>query len=194
MNSFLTLSNRHTGEVLRLRKVRDATGQMILTIEGSLPPRMSGPPTHVHLHQREEVCVKAGTLGAHVGNESIVEPAGGTGVFPAGVVHSWWNAGEILLELSGQVIPAVDLDYFLQALFAVLNAGTSGRPSIFYLAHVLWRHRHTQAVMTPPVAIQRIIFPLVLLLGRILGKYRGTSWPGCPESGTGAPLMEAVTA
>jgi cupin domain len=194
MNNFLTLSNRHTGEVLRLRKVRDATGQIILTIEGSLPPRMSGPPNHVHFHQREEGCVKAGTLGAQVGNERIVVPAGGTGVFPAGVVHSWWNAGEVLLELSGQVIPAVDLDHFLQALFAVLNAGTSGRPSIFYLAHVLWRHRHTQAVMTPPLAIQRIIFPLVLLLGRILGKYRGTSWPGCPESCTGAPLMEAVMA
>lgn len=194
MNDFLTLENRHTGEVLRLRRVRDATGQIILTIEGSLPPRMSGPPTHVHFHQREEGCVEAGTLGAQVGKERIVVPAGGTGVFPAGVVHTWWNAGETLLELRGQAIPAVDLDHYLQALFAVLNASPSGRPSIFYLAHVLWRHRHTQAVTTPPVAIQRIIFPLVLLLGRILGKYRGTSWPGRPESCTGAPLVEAVIA
>lgn len=194
MNSFLTLENRHTGEVLRLRRMRHADGQIILTIEGSLPARRSGPPPHVHFQQREEGSVKAGTLGAKVGTDEIVVQAGGSGVFPAGVVHSWWNAGETLLELNGQVTPAVDLDYFLQALFAVLNASSSGRPSIFYLAHVLWRHRHTQAIMMPPVAIQRIVFPLVLLLGRILGKYRGTDWPGCPESCTGAPLVETVIA
>jgi hypothetical protein len=84
------------------------------------------------------------------------------------------------------------LDRYLQALFAVLNAGTSGRPSIFYLAHVLWRHRHTQTVLVPPVAIQRIVFPLVLLVGHILGKYRGSSWPGSPESCRGAPEVDAT--
>jgi len=194
VDSFLTLVNRHTGEILRMRRVRDAAGQIVLTIDGSLPPRMSGPPIHVHFHQREEGGVKAGSLGAQVGNERIVVPVGGTAVFPAGVVHAWWNAGEDLLELSGQAVPAGDLDRYLQALFSVLNAGESGRPSIFYLAHVLWRHRHTQAVMTPPVAIQRIVFPLLLLLGRILGKYRGASWPGSPESCTGAPQVEASNA
>ena len=193
MNGCLELKNRHTGEVLRLRRVRDDAGQIILAIEGSLPPRKSGPPLHAHLHQREEGYVKAGTLGARVGKDKIVVQAGGTGVFPAGVIHSWWNAGETLLELSGHSVPALDLDQFLQALFAVLNASASGRPSIFYLAHVLWRHRHTQAVMIPPIPIQRIFFPLVLVLGRMLGKYRGTSWPGCPQSCPGAPFADAVT-
>jgi hypothetical protein len=194
VDSILKLENRHTGEILRMRRVRDGAGQIVLTIEGSLPPRMSGPPRHVHFHQREEGTVKAGSLGAHVGSEKIVVPVGGSAVFPAGVVHSWWNAGEDLLELSGRSIPAVDLDHFLQALFAVLNASESGTPSVFYLAHVLWRHRHTQAVMTPPAPIQRVVFPIVLLVGRILGKYRGASWPGSPESCTGAPLVEVVNA
>ncbi len=194
VDNFLRLENRHTGEILRLRRVRDGEGQIVLTIDGSLPPRMSGPPVHVHFHQREEGGVKAGTFGARVGNEKIVVPAGGTAVFPAGVIHTWWNAGEDLLELSGRAIPAVDLDRYLQALFAVLNASVSGRPSIFYLAHVLWRHRRTQALMVPPPAIQRIVFPLVLLAGRILGKYRGDSWPGSPESCTGAPEVIVTNA
>jgi mannose-6-phosphate isomerase-like protein (cupin superfamily) len=194
VDSFLTLENRHTGEILRMRRVRDATGQIVLAIDGSLPPRMSGPPIHMHYHQREEGSVKAGALGARVGNEKVVVPAGGTAVFPAGVLHNWWNAGEGLLEVSGRAVPAGDLDRYLQALFSVLNASESGTPSIFYLAHVLWRHRHTQAVMTPPLAIQRIVFPLVLLLGRVLGKYRGATWPGSPESCTGAPQVEAAKA
>ncbi|HUZ47524.1 MAG TPA: cupin domain-containing protein [Terriglobia bacterium] len=190
MDNFLKLENRHTGEILRMRRVRDAEGQAVLTIDGSLPPRASGPPLHMHFREREEGYVKAGSLGARVGKEKIAVPAGETAVFPAGVVHNWWNGGEDLLEFSGRVIPVVDLDRFLQAIFAVVNAGPSGRPPIFYLAHVLWRHRNTQAVMLPPPAIQRILFPLVLLVGRILGKYRGDSWPGSPASCTGAPEVE----
>ena len=187
MDSFLQLENRRTREILRMRRVRDAEGQTILAVEGSLPPRASGPPPHIHFHLREEVAVKAGSLGARVGKEKIVVPAGGTAVFPSGVIHAWWNAGDDLLELGGRAIPAGDLDRYLQALFAVLNASSSGRPSIFYLAHVLWRHRHTQSVTLPPRIIQQIVFPIVLLVGRVLGKYRGDSWPGSPASCTGAP-------
>jgi quercetin dioxygenase-like cupin family protein len=192
VNNCLTLKNRHTGETLRMCRVRDADDQIILTVEASLPPGASGPPVHVHFQQREEGVVKAGSLGARVGKKKIVVQAGGAAAFPRGVVHTWWNAGEGLLELSGRAIPAVDLDCFLQAVFAVLNASVSGKPSIFYLAHVLWRHRHTQATMTPPLAIQRVTLPLILLLGHILGKYRGDSWPGSPKSCTGAPEVSAI--
>lgn len=194
MNNFLQLENRRTGEILRMCRVRDSEGRIILAIDGSLPPGASGPPPHVHFHQREEGVVKAGSLGARRGKEKIVVPAGGTAVFPAGTVHAWWNAGSDLLKLSGRAIPAGDLDRYLQALFAVLNASPSGRPSIFYLAHVLWRHRHSQAVALPPRTIQRIVFPLIVLVGRVLGKYRGDNWPGSPASCTGAPEMEAADA
>lgn len=98
------------------------------------------------------------------------------------------------MELSGRAIPALDLDRYLEALFAVLNASESGQPSIFYLAHVLWRHWHTQAVITLPRALQWIVFALVLLVGRILGRYRGADWPGSPESCPAAPQVEAMNA
>lgn len=194
MDNVLRLENRHTGEILRMRRVRDAGGQMVLTIDGSLPAGANGPPVHVHFREREEGSVKAGTLGARVGKETIVAPAGGTAVFPAGVVHTWWNAGEDLLEFGGRVVPVVDLDRYLQGLFAVINASPSGKPSIFYLAHVLWRHRHTQATITPPRAIQRIVFPVIVFVGNILGKYRGNGWPGSPASCTGAPAGENASA
>lgn len=190
----LTLHNRHTGETLRMRREHDASGQENLIIEGSLPPRTNGPPPHIHLKQREEGGVQAGTLGARIGEQKLVVETGGNATFPAGVVHSWWNAGETLLEFSGRAVPAVDLDQYLQAIFAVLNASATNRPSIFYLAHVLWRHRRTQRAVTPPVAIQRILFPVVLLVGHVLGKYKGQGWPGCPETCTGAPLSEAAIA
>jgi hypothetical protein len=187
MDNFLQLENRRNGEILRMRRVRDVDGQIILALDGTLPPRAEGPPLHIHLQQREEGTVKAGTLGAQVGTEKIIVPTGGTAVLPAGVVHKWWNAGDDFLEFSGRATPAGDLDRYLQAIFAILNASPSGRPSIFYIANVAWRHRHTQALAMPPRAIQRIVFPLILFVGRILGKYRGDDWPGSPASCTGAP-------
>jgi quercetin dioxygenase-like cupin family protein len=183
------LENRHTGEVLVMRRMRDAQGQIVLTLDGTLPPGTSGPPLHVHFHENEEGIVKAGTLGAQIGKDKFVVPAGGTVVLPAGRPHRWWNAGDDLLEFSGHVVP-VDLDRYLQAVFAVLNA-SNGRPPIFYLAHVLWRHRDTQLLSIPPPPIQRILLPVVLIIGRILGKYNGSSWPGSPESCPGAPLVDS---
>src|ERR1700691_5365326 len=102
MENFLTLELRRTGEILRMRRERGTEGQTVLILDGSLPPGASGPPLHVHFHQREEGEVKAGSLGARLGKETIRVPAGGTAVFPAGVAHTWWNAGDDLLELSGR--------------------------------------------------------------------------------------------
>jgi quercetin dioxygenase-like cupin family protein len=188
---FLTLENHHTGEILRMRRVGGVDGHTVLVLEGSLPPGTSGPPFHVHVDSRETIFVKSGLLGVRIGREKVDVPPGQNAAIPAGIWHTWWNAGNELLETSGRAVPASDLDRFIQGMFAVVNASSSGRPSIFYLAHVLWRHRRTQAVALPPRAVQRIVFPLILLLGTALGKYRGTAWPGSPASCTGAP--ETVT-
>lgn len=184
----LTLHNRHTGEILIMTRIRDEKGQMKLTLDGSLPAGAEGPPLHIHFHEDEIGRVVAGTLGAEIGGERITVPKGGEAVLPAGVPHKWWNAGDDLLEFSGHVSPGVDLDRYLQAIFAIMNAGPPGKPSIFYLAHVAWRHRKTQLLSNPPAAVQRIVFPIIISVGTLLGKYRGADWPGSPESCPGAPF------
>jgi len=187
MDNVLTLENRHTGEILRMQRVREANGQLILIVEGSLPPHSSGPPLHVHFKEHEQGRVAAGTLGAIVGKKKITVKAGAPVDLAPGVPHRWWNAGEDLLEFKGRVVPVIDVDRFLQAIFAAVNASHSGRPSLFYVAHILRRHRQTHELRAVPVSIQKIIFPVVLLIGCILGKYQGNNWPGSPASCTGAP-------
>jgi hypothetical protein len=83
----------------------------------------------------------------------------------------------------------VDLDRHLQAIFEVLNAGPDGRPSLFYMAHAVLRHRHTQAVLVLPRPIQNVVFRVVVAIGTLLGRYRGDDWPGCPSRCTGAPVV-----
>jgi mannose-6-phosphate isomerase-like protein (cupin superfamily) len=190
MDTHLQLENRHTGETLRLRRVRDR-GQIVLEMEGRLPPHRDGPPLHIHVTQREEGAVLSGVLSGRMGGRTVTFRAGERLVFPAAVPHRWWNDGDEPLRFQGQAVPAADLDRFLQAVFAVTNAGPAGRPSVFHMVHVLHSHRHTQRLAGIPVWLQRIVLPAVVVVGRVLGKYPPGGWPGAPGSCLGAPEAES---
>ncbi len=175
----LVLDNRHTGERLELRRVTEA-GETRLELHGSLPPRREGPPLHVHHREHEEGRVVAGTLSAVCDGTPLRIQAGGSVRFPAGSAHRWWNADDTELVFEGTCRPLVDLDRYLWAVFEVVNSGTAQRPPLFYMAHVNWRHRHTQAVLIGPRGLQTVLFVVIVALGTVLGRYRGTTWPGCP--------------
>jgi len=161
-----------------------------MQLDGSLPPQRQGPPLHIHWHEDEQGAVISGTLSALVDGKELLIEAGGSGRFGRGSAHRWWNAGDEDVVFRGVVTPVVDLDRFLQALFEVLNAGTATRPPLFYLAHVLYRHRRTQLAMVMPTILQPVILPAIVMAGTLLGKYRGSAWPGCPVRCTGAPPAE----
>jgi mannose-6-phosphate isomerase-like protein (cupin superfamily) len=186
--SDLRLHNRHTGEVLILRRQR-RHGEMVLGLWGSLPPHREGPPLHSHHVEDEEGRVIAGRLSADVGGRRIDVGPGETVRFPRGVPHRWWNDGNEPVVFEGFARPVVDLDRYLQAIFDVMNAGPPNRRSLFYLAHVALRHRRTQAALMIPRAIQAVLFRVVVALGTMLGRYRETEWPGCPQHCTGAPPL-----
>lgn len=75
MDTHLQLAHRHTGEWLRLRRIRDG-GQVVLEMEGGLPPHGKGPPLHIHIGQREEGVVVSGVLSGRVGARTVTVRAG----------------------------------------------------------------------------------------------------------------------
>jgi uncharacterized cupin superfamily protein len=184
----LILQNRHTGERLELRRVAK-NGEIWLAIYGLLPPRRQGPPLHVHYGQVEEARVRAGTLSTLLNGKQGRVNVGETNVFPAGAAHRWWNDGDDTLVVEGYAKPASDLDRYLYSVLEVLNSGTADRPPLFYMAHVAWRHRRTQRVVLMPRPIEAVVLPLIVLVGTLLGRYRGTEWPGCPSRSQEAPLL-----
>ena len=165
-------------------------GETWLAIRGSLPPHRKGPPLHVHYHATEEFRVIAGTMSAVGDGRHIQVAAGESATFPPGSVHTWWNDGDEILIAEGYAKPAGDLDRHLQAAFDVINSGPAERPPLFYMARVTWRHRRTQAVVVMPGPIQAIVIPLIVLVGTLLGRYRGTDWPGSAAKCRDAPLLE----
>ncbi len=182
----LRLTNRHTGENLEIRRER-RDGVMVFGLWGTLPPHRQGPPLHVHHEEDEEGRVISGTLSAQVDGRVLTAEAGEGVSLPRGIAHRWWNDHDQPLVFEGHIRPAVDLDRYLHAIFEVLNAGPSGRPPLFYLAHVALRHRRTQTVLLMPPMIQAVLFRVLVVVGTLLGRYRGTDWPGCPARCTGAP-------
>ena len=185
----LRLENRHTGEVLEMRRYRDG-GEVVLDLRGTLPPHRQGPPLHIHHAEDEMGVVKAGRLSAVADGRHLTAGPGEEVRLLRGVAHRWWNDGNELLVFEGITRPVVDLDRYLQAIFEVINAGEPARPPLFYLAHAALRHRRTQTVLVMPPMVQAVLFRVVVAVGTIFGRYRGTDWPGCPERCTGAPESE----
>jgi mannose-6-phosphate isomerase-like protein (cupin superfamily) len=186
----LTLQNRHTGERLSLRRVKKGD-EVWLELKGSLPPHREGPPMHIHFAEDEEGRITAGTVSLVVDGQRKAVRAGEFTAIPRGLPHRWWNEGDEPLQFEGYAKPLVDFDRYLQAVFEVMNAGPEGRPSLFYMAHAALRHRRTQAVLLMPQPIQWVLFRVVVAIGTLLGRYRGTEWPGCPTRCLGAPLGES---
>ena len=189
----LVLENRHTEERVELWRIAKG-GEIWLEIRGSLPPHREGPPLHIHFLEDEGCRITSGTLSAVVDGQRIDAGPGESSAFPKGSAHRWWNEGNEVLVFEGSVRAVVDLDRYLDAVFEVINAGPSGRPPFFYMSHLALRHRKTQALLFMPRSIQAVLFPAVGLLGTILGRYRGTDWPGCPTRCIGAPTVEAENA
>jgi mannose-6-phosphate isomerase-like protein (cupin superfamily) len=189
----LIIENRHNGERLAMRRVKRGD-EVWLELKGLLPPHQQGPPLHVHVAEDEEGVVRSGTLSAVLNGRRFTAGSGERVSLPRGSTHRWWNDGNEPLVFEGYARPAVDLDRFLQAIFEVLNAGSAARPPLFYMAHLLLRHRHTQTLLIMPWPIQAVLFRVIVTVGTLLGRYRGDGWPGCPSRCVGAPLVaEEIT-
>src|SRR5258705_12754990 len=109
----LRLQNRHTGEVLEIWRER-SSGEMLLRLRGTLPPRREGPPLHIHHIEDEEGLVTAGTLSVEVNGNRLTFGPGETVRLPHGIAHRWWNDGDEPLGFEGSARPVADLDRYLE--------------------------------------------------------------------------------
>jgi mannose-6-phosphate isomerase-like protein (cupin superfamily) len=195
MSQTLRLHNRHTGEWLHLTRGVD-DGVEVLWLEGGVPPHGDGPPMHVHVDQDESGEVVSGRLSATVAGKTLTLGPGERAVFPRGVPHRWWNAGDEPVAFRGRATPAGDLDQFLEGMFAIVNASPNGRPSLFHVAHLSLRHPGQRVSPAPPW-VDRLVLRAIVGIGRMIGAYPASGWPGAPSarpggrSGTGEQATPA---
>jgi hypothetical protein len=133
----------------------------------------AGPPMHVHHYQEEVFTVEHGRLCyQRRGEPARFAGPGETVVFPAGQPHRFWNAGDAELRCSAHVEPADNVEFFLTEIFASAQRGGRGRPGLFDSAFLLTRYRSEYEMLEIPAVVQRVVFPVLLAIGTLLGTYR----------------------
>ena len=178
-----------TGERLRLVRVHGKGSEAWLEIEGLAEPGV-GPPMHVHFFQDEGLRVEHGRLGYVIGEgEPLYAAPGEEVIFRAGEVHRFWNAGEEELRGTGWVSPVGNFPWFITRLHDSIRRN-GGRPGLFEGAFLMRRYASEFDMMEIPAPVKRFVFPVLVALGTLLGKYR--AYADAPEPIRGDPRPVAA--
>lgn len=168
-----TIDNGAGERLTFLRRVPAARGGGAerLEVENVVLPG-AGPPMHVHHMQTEALTVVEGRIGyQRPGTPPQFAGPGETVAFHAGDAHRFWNAGTTELRCKGYIEPSDNIEYFLGALFDSTRAGGRGRPHPLDAAFLVRRYRSEFALVAVPALVQRLVFPLLVAAGRLLGRY-----------------------
>ena len=164
-----TIDNGHGERITFVTLINDEHGGM-LEIENQVQPG-SGPPMHVHMVQDESLTVIQGKIGAQVaGEEPTFHGPGETVTFLRGVAHRFWNAGDDILICKGWAKPAYNLEYFLTQIYTSTK-DNGGRPSIFDGAYLQMKYASEFELLTIPTFVKKVMFPIIVFIGKIAGKY-----------------------
>jgi quercetin dioxygenase-like cupin family protein len=166
-----TIENGAGEQLTFIRRVQDSAGDR-LEVENLVKPGC-GPPMHVHHYQEEALTIHQGRVGYQRPGEppQFAEP-GETVVFEPGESHRFWNPGDEDLRCTGYIQPADNLEYFLTAIFESQREHGGSRPGPFDAAFLVRRFRSEFGMAEIPALVQRLAFPALVIVGRLLGKYR----------------------
>ena len=154
-----------------LRRVPGPSGDR-LEVRNVVAPG-AGPIMHVHHYQAEALTVQQGRMGyQRLGEAPQFAGPGESVVFEPGEVHKFWNAGQDELVGTGYIEPADNIEYFLGAIFESRKASGGERPNPLDVAFLARRYRSEFGMAAIPAAAQRLLFPVLVAVGRLLGRYR----------------------
>ena len=153
-----------------LRRVAGPNGDR-LEVENFVAPG-SGPIMHVHHYQDEVLTIQQGLIGyQRAGEAPRFAGPGDTVAFRAGEVHRFWNAGDDELIGRGYIEPADNIEYFLAGIFESRRQSGGARPNLLDIAYLARRYRSEFGLGAIPALVQRIVFPVVVAVGMMLGRY-----------------------
>ena len=165
-----TIDNGAGERLTFLRRVPGPAGDR-LEVENVVEPG-HGPPMHVHHHQQESLTVQQGRIGyQRPGEPPRFAERGETVVFAPGEAHRFWNAGREDLRCTGHIEPAGNVEYFLTAIYESQRANGGSRPDTFEAAFLARRFAGEFGMTDVPAAARRFVFPALVMVGRLLGRY-----------------------
>jgi mannose-6-phosphate isomerase-like protein (cupin superfamily) len=174
-----TIDNGAGEQITFVKFISNDTGGE-LEIENEVRPG-GGPPMHVHHLQDESLTVIQGKIGVHIGGEKpTFHGPGETVTFGKGQAHRFWNAGEDVLVCRGWARPAHNMEYFLTEIFNSTKRKGGKEPAAFDGAYLLSKYKTEFDLLDIPVFVKKVIFPVVLKLGKLTGQHR--KFDGAPDA------------
>ncbi len=79
----------------------------------------------------------------------------------------------------GYIEPVDNIEYFLGEIFDSQKRSGSMRPNIFDAAYLARRYRSEFGMLEIPALVQRFLFPVLIAVGHLLGKY--DRFAGAPQ-------------
>ena len=166
-----TIDDGHGEQLTFVRRVHTPNGDRLEGYNVVAPG--AGPVMHAHLLQAEGLTVKEGRIGYQRLGEAPRYAGPGERVhFEPGEAHRFWNAGDGPLRCDAYIEPADNVEYFLAEVFASKRRNGGERPSLFDAAYLTRRYRSEYIMYGIPTMIQRFVFPVVVAIGTVLGRYR----------------------
>lgn len=74
---------------------------------------------------------------------------------------------------------AGNVEYFLAEIFASIKRHSGKRPGFFDAAYLSHRYRSEFAILEAPAPARRLVFPVIVAVGKLLGMHR--RFAGAPE-------------
>lgn len=130
---------------------------------------------HVHDNLTERLEVRKGEITFTIDGAERTVRAGEEVTVAPGTWHEWWNRGKDEVQLRVTVDPALrfaDAILVVWGLCADGHTNAKGRPSPLFGALVATRYRPEIRFRQPPDPVQRVLFPPLAALARLLGRER----------------------
>lgn len=166
-----TLKINKNGETLTITKSAAETNGMITEFEGSDEPGV-GPPMHVHFKQEEWVKVTRGRMRVKTPDKEFSLTEGEEYTFAPGEPHQFWNEGDTIMRYTGHVKPSNNYEYFISHIYKSANEANDDKPGPFDAAFLLTKYRSEMDMLVIPKPVKVIIFPILLAIGKLTGKYK----------------------
>jgi quercetin dioxygenase-like cupin family protein len=167
------IESPQTGERLIFRSTADSSSGQLFRAELIVKPGPYVVRAHIHPRQEESFVVLAGAYGYRIGERTGVGKPGDTLVCPVGVSHSQWNAGNGILHIYYEHRPALtSAEIFFETQFGLSRDGKlspNGDINLLQAAVLLQEVGDFIRPPSPPITVQKTLFPVLAALGRMRG-------------------------
>lgn len=168
-----TLENPITGERIVFCQTAHETDGRRLVIDHFLRPHTGTFPEHVQLNQEERFTILSGTATYRLNGVQNTAHAGEVIVVPYGAPHrNPWNESDQELVFRHETSPDLGSEVFFESLFSLAQDGKTNRTGEVSALQiiVIGAGLESQTYVTGiPISIQKVMNPLLAMIGRWLG-------------------------